>query len=546
MSQIIDVAIPTGNETLLIQLAAYSFIVIIVIGGMSIFQSYSVHAASHNILQYIRVELFRSLQGQSYRFFTLHDSGDIMARMWSDVDEIEYAARMIATEVLSSISIIIATAIFMTVLHRELTAIVIGLWPVAIGITIVAGRLSAKQYEQFVLRNEDTASYAFDRLNVNGSILLNGVGYDGSGDLHKFSRLSEAAKKSAINLILTRDVLANLYVVLPIVSSTIIYLYGGFGVINEEVTLGVLVAFVALSIRVAAPLSSLAEMHVVVSASMVSFKRVFEWLDLEPEVAETPDAKALESVKGQIALRNVSFAHLPENFTIDHVSMVFEPGERTAIVGRSGAGKTTLTHLILRTFDPSSGGVYLDGLDIRRIKRSCLRKHSTLVPQDSPVFNMSIKDNLLLASPGTPDVELFAICKQVQLHDFIETLPDGYETEVGEFGYRLSGGERQRLAIARAILKKPRIIILDEPTSALDSITERAVRDTLDSVFRSCTTIIIAHRLSTILDADVIMVMDNGRCLDSGTHTQLMERCELYRSLYNNQFVNQDSAGIPS
>ena len=544
VSKIIDEAIPAGNETLLIRLICYSLIVIVILGAGTIFQSYCVHTVSHNVLHFARVELFKSLQSQSYRFFTQNDAGDIMSRIWNDLDEIEHTVSTFTMEIFSSVSIVIATVIFMTIFHWQLTAIVIGLWPIAIIITIVAGKLNAKEFGQYVLRNEDASSFTLDRLNVNGSILLNGVGYDRTEDLHKFKTLTELVKKSAIKVILTRHIITILYVVLPIISSSIIYLYGGFGVINEEITLGVLVAFVALSVRVAAPLSNLAELYVVVSASMVSFRRVFEWLDLKPEVEDAVDAQDLESVEGRITFENVSFAHSSENLAINRVSVDFKPGKRIAIVGPSGAGKTTLVHLILRSFDPTCGRVKLDGFDIRSIKLSSLRRHTTLVPQDSPVYNMSIKDNLLMASPDASDTDVFTICKKVQLHDFIQTLPQGYETDVGVYGYRLSGGERQRLAIARAILKRPRIIIMDEPTSALDSITERAIRDTLDSEFRDCTTIIIAHRLSTILDADVIMVLENGRCVDLGKHAELIDRCELYRRLYFEQFLHQESSDL--
>jgi len=218
----------------------------------------------------------------------------------------------------------------------------------------------------------------------------------------------------------------------------------------------------------------------------------------------------------------------------------------TAIVGRSGAGKTTLTHLILRFYDPTSGKIEIDGYDLRSVKLSSLRRHFSLVPQDSAVFNTSVRENLLIASPNTSHEDMVNACKAAQLHELLVNLPNGYDTVVGQFGYRLSGGERQRLAIARVILKQPRIVILDEPTSSLDSITEVAIRDALNgTLFRNATTIVIAHRLSTVLNADSIIVMDEGNLIDSGSHEDLLTRCPLYKRLYEEQFWSQTESPMP-
>ena len=219
----------------------------------------------------------------------------------------------------------------------------------------------------------------------------------------------------------------------------------------------------------------------------------------------------------------------------------------TAVVGRSGAGKTTLTHLILRFYDPTSGSVEIDGNDLRSVKLSSLRRHLSLVPQDSAVFNTTVRENLLVAKADSSDADIVNACKAAQLHDLLVGLPEGYDTVVGERGYRLSGGERQRLAIARVILKKPGIVIMDEPTSSLDSITERAIKDALDNnLLRNATTIVIAHRLSTILNADSIIVMDEGNLIDSGSHRELLSRCSLYRRLYEEQFLSQTESNISS
>ena len=539
VGKIIDDAISAGNETQLMRLVILTLVVALAIAGLMILQSYCMHVAGQNLLQVNQARLFRSLQAQSHKFFITHDPGLLMTRMFGDMGEIDRTVRTFLVEMVSSVFLIVATIVCMLILDWKLTLFLIALWPAVVIISVVIGKLNAGAYRRLYLCEDEAHSFTYDRLNINGSMLLNGVGYDKSLDIQTFEELTTRSKKAAIRAFFINDSVSVLLMILPVISSAIVYLFGGFGVISQDITLGVLVAFAALSIRIAAPVASLAKLYVDVSGAMVAFKRIFEWVDLAPEVVESQSAKGLRDVKGHISFDRVAMCHSEKEYVFKELSLEFLPGLRTAIVGRSGAGKTTLTHLILRSFDPTSGSVSIDGQDLRSLKLSSLRTHITLAPQDCPVYNMSLKDNLLLVKPGASNEEVLDACKKAQLHDFIQGLPDSYDTEVGEFGYRLSGGERQRLSIARAILKRPSIVILDEPTSALDSITERAVRDALDIAFRNCTTIIVAHRLSTILDADVIMVLDEGRCVDSGSHQELLARCDLYRSLYEEQFAHQ-------
>ena len=390
------------------------------------------------------------------------------------------------------------------------------------------------------------SSFISDRMDIDGTILLNGVGYDKSIDTRKFSAMTLKLHGLFARQDMANGAMATVAAALPLIGSAILYLYGGFGVIDGAMTLGVLIAFLALWMRIIGPITTLATFHAEFAATVVHLRRVFEWIDLEPEVRDAPDAIELPSVNGLVSARNASVDYQTGKPIISDLSFDFQPGKMTAIVGRSGAGKTTLTHLILRFYDPTSGKIQIDGQDLRSVKLSSLRRHFSLVPQDSAVFNTSVRENLLITNPNTSHKDMVNACKAAQLHEFLVNLPNGYDTVVGQFGYRLSGGERQRLAIARVILKQPSVVILDEPTSSLDSITESAIKDALDNnLIRDATTIVIAHRLSTVLNADSIIVMDEGKLIDSGSHAELLTRCPLYRNLYEEQFLSPAEPNTP-
>lgn len=467
--------------------------------------------------------------------------------MWNDVGEVQWVVRGALVDIASSFLLITVTLAFMFAWNWKLSLLLLGFCPLVFGIGFIIGRWRERLAQGVSQWFDHNSSFISDRLDIDGSIMLNGVGYDKSIDARKFSRIT-----STLHSLWTRQGIANksmatVGAVLPLVSSAVIYLYGGFGVMDGSLTLGVLIAFIALWMRIVGPISNLASFQVEFAATIVHLKRIFEWIDLKPDIRDSPDAIELETVSGHVSLKDATVEYVHGRPIISNLCLDFQPGKTTAIVGRSGAGKTTLTHLILRFYDPTRGSVEIDGNDLREIKLSSLRRHLSLVPQDSAVFNSSVRENLLIANPTASDSEMIDACKAAQLHELIVDLPDGYHTEVGQFGYRLSGGERQRLSLARVILKQPRIVILDEPTSSLDSITERAIKDALEgALLRNTTTIIVAHRLSTILNADSIIVLDEGRLVDSGHHEELLLRCNLYRCLYEEQFAPQTETSTPN
>ena len=540
ISVIIDNAIPNRDSGLLIRLT----LAVLGVGALIIvfecLASYCLERAGQGVTRDLRIALFNAIQSQSYRFFVHNDRGVVNSRMWNDVGEVQWVVRAALVDIASSTLLITITFVFMFAWNWELSLLLLGFCPLVFGIGFLVGRWRERLAQGVSQWFDDNSSFVSDRLDIDGSIMLNGVGYDKSSDNRKFSRIAYKLHNLWTRQGIANESIATVAAVLPLISSVAIYLYGGFGVMDGSLTLGVLIAFMALWLRIVGPISNLASFQAEFTATIVHLRRIFEWIDLKPDVSDSPDAIELENVGGQVSLKDATVEYTAGKPIISGLSLEFQPEQMTAIVGKSGAGKTTLAHLILRFYDPDSGTVEIDGSDLREIKLSSLRRHLSLVPQDTPVFNTSVKGNLLIANPTASHAEMTDACEAAQLHDLLAGLPDGYDTVVGQFGYRLSGGERQRLAIARVILKQPRIVILDEPTSSLDSITERAIKDALDSdLLRNATTIVIAHRLSTILNADNIVVLDEGKLIDSGRHDELLARCDLYNRLYQEQFAPQ-------
>ncbi|HHY68281.1 MAG TPA: ABC transporter ATP-binding protein, partial [Alicyclobacillus sp.] len=320
---------------------------------------------------------------------------------------------------------------------------------------------------------------------------------------------------------------------------------GGRLVMGDAMTLGTVVAFTAYLGQLYGPVSALANIHVNVMGSAALFSRLFEYLDKPVEIEDRPGAVDVGRVRGQIQFENVYFRYRPGGeWVLRGIDLTIEPGQLVALVGPSGAGKTTLSYLIPRLYDPEVGRVTLDGHDLRDVTLSSLHGQIGVVTQETFLFHASLRDNLLYAKPDATEEEMEAAAKAAYIHDMIQRLPDGYDTLVGERGYKLSGGEKQRIALARVILKNPRILILDEATSALDSHSERYIQAALQPLFQGRTSIVIAHRLSTILRADQIVVIDGGRVVEKGTHRELLARGGLYARLYAEQFADQE-AGQP-
>jgi ATP-binding cassette subfamily B protein len=317
----------------------------------------------------------------------------------------------------------------------------------------------------------------------------------------------------------------------------VVFWYGGHRVIDGAVSIGTVVAMAALLPRLFGPITSLLNAQVTVLSSLALFERIFDYLDLKPEIEEKPDAKVLVHPRGEVELRDVDFSYIPGQQVLHGVSLRVPAGHFAALVGPTGAGKTTIAYLVPRLYDVDAGAVLIDGLDVRDLTLDTLSENVAMVNQEPYLFHASILENLRYARPNATDEEVEESARAANIHEFISMLPKGYETVVGERGYRLSGGEKQRVAIARALLKDPAVLILDEATSSVDSITEHAIQEALERVTRGRTVLAIAHRLSTVLAADVVFVIDRGRVVESGTHTDLVSAEGHYARLYAQQLI---------
>jgi ATP-binding cassette subfamily B protein len=390
-----------------------------------------------------------------------------------------------------------------------------------------------------------------ERLHVGGSVLTKIFG-QAQADRSVFRERSlELMELSVKQAIVGRWLFMSLSV-FAVTGPALVYWYGGFEVLREAITVGTVIAFASLLGNLYRPMHQLATVYVDIQAALAVFERIFEYLDLHEEVQDQPNAVTLTSTRGHVVFDNVSFSY-PKPieaagqsrreqsserpaFALRRASLEILPGQRVALVGPSGAGKTTVTYLLPRFYDPETGSIRLDGHDIRHIAQDSLRRHIGMVTQETFLFNASVRENLLYAKPDATEKAMISASRAANIHEFIAGLPDGYDTIVGERGFRLSGGEKQRLAIARALLKDPAILILDEATSNLDATSEYLIQEALEKLLEGRTSLIIAHRLSTILGSDMILVMDGGCLVDRGTHAELIARGGLYARLFQQQF----------
>ena len=549
LGRIIDDGILAGDIRLLAILSSVTAGVALALLGLGFLSDYLLSLAALRVVRRVHIMLFESLQNQSYGFFVRTDQGTIVSRLWNDAFGTQIFVHSLIRNALGSVVLFTSTLIFMLVWNWQLALLSIPFLPVVFCVSFFVGKLNRKFTERVFAKYAEIMSFATGRLGIDGFIVINGFGYDKTTDLKQFSAETAELISLSVKQDMTLQGVNTVFNIVPVFVTALIYLYGGMQVIGGETSLGTIVAFATLSVMLAERMSGMASLIVTLIGSLALFDRIFQWIDLEPDVKDSPDARDLGDTSGQITFDSVTFECDPDAPVLEDLSFEIDSGELVALVGPSGAGKTTVTYLTLRFYDPGSGSVLLDGRDLRDIRLSSLRKHTSIVPQESVIFHAKVKDNLLIAKPDATDEELVAACRDAQLHELVMSLPEGYDTVVGEMGYRLSGGERQRLAIARAILKKPKILIMDEPTSSLDSITERAIREALASIRSGdsrATTIVIAHRLSTILAADKILVLEGGRCIDSGRHSELLGRCELYRRLYEEQFASQVEGNLTS
>lgn len=495
------------------------------------------------ILKDIRNRLFEHLQGMGLKFFTSTRTGEIQSRLIGDVAGVQGVLSDTLANFLSNVAIVISTLIGMIAMDWRLTLLSVGILPL---FALLSARLGIKLGDlrtQSAKQNADLSSTMQETLSVSGILLLKTTGQSKRA-LDRFVTENDALTSTQIRSMSILRLFFNLIPLTFQLTPALVYWLAGYFMAQPSgtgLTIGLIVAFTALQSRLFFPLTSLMNIQVEVISGMSLFDRVYEYLDMPHDIREVehPTEIDINKAKGEVSLTDVTFKHDPDgaDLTLDHVTFTAKPGERVALVGASGAGKTTMAFLIPRLHDPLSGTVSIDGVDIRNLSFQNLGRLVGVVTQETYLLHDSIKENLRYGNPAATDNEIEAAARAAAIHDHIASLPDGYETVVGERGYKLSGGEKQRLAIARAILQNPKVLVLDEATSALDTQTEAAVQESLARLAAGRTTFAIAHRLSTVVDADRILVMDQGRLVEQGTHSDLLAAGGKYAELVAAQWA---------
>lgn len=534
LRRIIDEALPNGDLGFLLQLALGLIGVACAAAAMSVMQVMVTSVVGQAIMHDLRVRVYAHLQSLSLGFFTATRTGEIQSRIASDIGSLQALVTHTAADLVRSISTVAMTIIAMLLLEWRLAAFSFLVLPLAIWLSHRIGKIrEALTYEQ-QLRIADMSSAVQESLSVSGIILTRTMGRIHQA-IRRFTRTSEGVAALEVRSHTAGQWEWSLIDLVLQALPALTLLFGGWLMSQgATVTIGTLVAMIALQEQLLWPLQEMLRSGVEVRTTRALFARIFEYLDKPAEIAERAAPVTLDrgGIRGAVRLDNVSFAYdKSEPPTIADVTLDIPAGRHVAIVGATGSGKTTLGYLLARLYDVDAGAITYDGVDVRDLSFQSLTDMLGVVTQDPYLFHATIAENLRFARPDATDDDLIAAAATAQLHDLVNSLPKGYETLVGERGYRFSGGEKQRLSLARTILRNPRVLLLDEATSALDTATERAMTEALGALAKSRTTITIAHRLSTIQEADEIIVLDRGRVAERGNHIGLLARNGAYARL---------------
>jgi ATP-binding cassette subfamily B protein len=574
---------PKTNLHRLVELCSLMIVVPMIGGALGVMQTYLANVIGQRVMQDFRNALYAHLQHMPLRFFTATRTGEIQSRLANDVGGVQSVVTDTAAGILSNVVIVVSTVVAMLFLSWQLTVLSLALTPVFIWLTRKVGRARQAVAANTQKSLAEMSAIAEETLSVSGILLTKAF----ARQRYEIQRFRQENQRLA-DLEIKQNMIGRFFFAIVQVFFSImpalVYLVAGYVIVHQHAHIdpGTIVAFTTLQSRLFFPIGQMLQVSVEVQSSMALFSRVYEYLDMPHEITDAPHARTLDRdrVEGRIRFRHVWFRYdaprdeapstdgevdadwsdvagdggrpaspeglalleenvQPRDWILEDVDLQIEPGQLAALVGPSGAGKTTMTYLVPRLYDVGDGAVQIDGIDVREIKLESLGDAIGMVTQETYLFHDTVRRNLMYGRPDATHQEMEAAARAAFIHERIMEMPDGYDTVVGERGYRMSGGEKQRLAIARVVLKDPRILILDEATSSLDTTSERLVQEALRPLMRGRTTLAIAHRLSTILAADVIFVVDRGRIVERGTHAELLAHGGVYARLYRQQFQGE-------
>ncbi|MBQ6824022.1 MAG: ABC transporter ATP-binding protein [Clostridia bacterium] len=536
--QMIDKGLYGANVGLLVQLALLSLLVLVGSSLISAGETYLTSWIGQHVTYDMRNQMYAHLQRMSHRFFTANLQGDIITRMTEDIGGVQQVIASTFLNVFSNCATVVIVLVTLFEKNWILALVGIAMVPILVIPTRIVGQKRWAIADATQKQRDKSNQILNETLSVSGQLLVK-LFTNEEREYETYKAINKETMRLHIKERLMGLWFWRTLRILQGMAPLFIYVAAGFimhRLGNGELTVGDVTVIVSLITRLHHPVDQLLNVQSDVIRSMALFTRIFEYFDMEPEVKNPKNGHKTEQIRGDIAFSGVAFSYSEDKPLLHDITFRADAGKTVAIVGASGSGKSTLVNLIPRLYDVQEGAVTLDGIDLREWDLTALRKQVAAVTQETYLFNDTVRANLLYAKQDATDEELEQACRDANIHDFIMTLPAGYDTEVGNRGFKLSGGEKQRLSIARAILKDPKVLILDEATSSLDSISESLIQDAITPLLKGRTSIVIAHRLTTVLAADEILVMKDGAIVERGAHAELVEQNGVYRELYETQF----------